>query len=151
MRHCSACETDKSDEDFSWRNRAKQIRQNRCRVCYASYQKTHYSNNKEKYVAKARRWNATNELDNKKLLLAYLQEHPCVDCGEPDFEVLEFDHREPGLKEFSVCNRLATYTWTTLKREIDKCDVRCANCHRRKTNKQFGFWRADYSIDATST
>ena len=62
----------------------------------------------------------------------YLSSHPCVDCGESDPVVLDFDHVR-GKKECDV-NALV-YGWSSLERlvrEIKKCDVRCANCHRRR-------------------
>jgi len=64
----------------------------------------------------------------------YLQRHACIDCGECDPIVLEFDHRDPAQKEFAI-SRLRTIpvSFARLKKEIAKCDVRCANCHRRKT------------------
>lgn len=70
---------------------------------------------------------------NKERIYEYLLVHPCVDCGESDPIVLEFDHVR-GTKKKNV-SRMAcgsTYSWTAIKIEIDKCDIRCANCHRRR-------------------
>jgi hypothetical protein len=65
-----------------------------------------------------------------------------VDCGENDPVVLEFDHRDPEQKVETICGLLRNLADNhTLLTEIAKCDVRCANCHRRKTAKQFG-WHA---------
>jgi len=64
----------------------------------------------------------------------YLLCHPCVDCGESDLDVLEFDHREPAKKKFLVGQ---APTAAAAKREIAKCDVRCANCHRRRHRREF--------------
>lgn len=82
-----------------------------------------------------------NELrrqENMRRIYEYLLAHPCVDCGETDPIVLEFDHVR-GEKKDGVVN-LACYGWKTVEIEIAKCDVRCANCHKRKTRKQLG-WR----------
>jgi hypothetical protein len=77
----------------------------------------------------------------RKQILAYLLEHPCVDCGESDPVVLDFDHRDPSTKFRSVSRMISgTPSWKRVREEIDKCDVRCANCHRRRTYKQFGFY-----------
>jgi hypothetical protein len=66
-------------------------------------------------------------------VVAYLLEHPCVDCGETDWQVLDFDHRDPGTKCDHVARLVHNASWATVLQEIEKCDVRCANCHRRKT------------------
>lgn len=67
-------------------------------------------------------------------VVGYLQSHGCSDCGETDWRVLEFDHRDPETKSSSVADLVTNNA--NMKRiweEIEKCDVRCANCHRRKT------------------
>lgn len=72
----------------------------------------------------------------------YLSTHPCVDCGESDPRVLEFDHVR-GRKKSNIGN-LATqgYSIESVRREIAKCEVRCANCHRRKTYDDRGWFTA---------
>lgn len=63
---------------------------------------------------------------------AYLELHACVDCPESDSVVLDFDHVR-GEKKKSVSDLVATgYSLTAIDDEIAKCEVRCANCHRRR-------------------
>lgn len=87
-------------------------------------------------------------IKNARRVFDYLLEHPCVDCGEPDPVVLDFDHRVPGEKSFNICVRRLDTGWDKIKAEIDKCDVRCANCHRRRTARQFDWhkltWYTEY-------
>jgi hypothetical protein len=68
----------------------------------------------------------------RKFVVDYLAEHPCVDCGEDDVEVLQFDHLRNKKYNISamVCNGYRVYT---IKQEMDKCEVRCANCHIKIT------------------
>lgn len=41
----------------------------------------------------------------------------------------------------SISRMLTTgYCWETIKKEIDKCEVRCGNCHRIKTANQFNWY-----------
>jgi hypothetical protein len=66
-------------------------------------------------------------------VLAFLKEHPCVDCGEDDLRVLEFDHVR-GVKLAAVTKLMyQKRPLAILQVEIAKCEVRCANCHRKKT------------------
>ncbi len=68
---------------------------------------------------------------------AYLKEHPCVDCGEPDWRVLEFDHIDPASKSFSISRGIADgRNIDSIKTEIKKCEVRCCNCHRIRTRRE---------------
>ena len=73
-------------------------------------------------------------------LVEFLAANPCVDCGEADPVVLEFDHL--GDKAFSISKGLPDRNWQTVLDEIAKCDVVCANCHRRRTARRGGFVRA---------
>ncbi len=72
----------------------------------------------------------------------YLATHPCVDCGENDLRLMEFDHVR-GQKKAAITvlvNRPSG--WKTIEDEIAKCEVRCANCHRIKTCEQQGWYRS---------
>jgi hypothetical protein len=79
---------------------------------------------------------------NRDALLAYLIAHPCVDCGETDPRCLDFDHRDPRRKKASISRLIGYAEWDDLLLEIAECDVRCANCHRKRTAQQFRWWNA---------
>jgi hypothetical protein len=81
---------------------------------------------------------------NRAFIREYLLGHPCVDCGERNPALLEFDHQRDKLREVS---RMA---WSSvpleaLTREIAKCEVRCVNCHTRRTAQQMG-WRKSNEV-----
>ena len=77
--------------------------------------------------------------ENQQKIIAYLKQHPCVDCGETDIVVLQFDHVR-GKKRTEI-GKMISYSWESILIEIAKCEVRCANDHLRKTAKQQGFYR----------
>ena len=59
-------------------------------------------------------------------------EQGCVDCGyRAHPQALEFDHRDPKAKLFNISEK--NYSWDRMLKEIAKCDIRCANCHRVRT------------------
>jgi hypothetical protein len=69
---------------------------------------------------------------NLLFLERYLAAAPCVDCGEVDPAVLDFDH--VGVKRYGVVQlAYREASIASLEREIGECEVRCANCHRRRT------------------
>ena len=75
----------------------------------------------------------------RKFVIEYLSVNPCVDCGESNPIVLDFDHVR-GDKTDSVSRMVMVgFSIKKISEEINKCDVRCANCHRivtAKRNKQ---------------
>ena len=79
--------------------------------------------------------------DRRKWLYEYLLGHPCVDCGETDPVVLEFDHRR-GDKEIEISRAVNNWSLPRLCEEITKCDVLCANCHARRTAVDHGWLSA---------
>jgi hypothetical protein len=140
MRRCGRCKTEKPVEDFAWRRRRLEQRDNYCRPCRAAYKQEHYRANRRRYIESAMRRKRALVLERIEYLVAYLREHPCVDCGETDPVVLEFDHLRD--KEFEIGAGLRDRHWQSVLDEIAKCDVVCANCHRRRTARRGGFIRA---------
>lgn len=134
MRRCSRCRQAKPDEDFAWRYKAEALREAYCRPCRAEYKQSHYARNKQRYADQARDWKQAAFQERSQLLLTYLASHPCVDCGESDPVVLEFDHL--GNKRFDVGEGFWNRAWDAVLKEIKKCDVVCVNCHRRRTARR---------------
>jgi len=103
-------------------------------------QKRHYEANKELYKKRAIAHSKKVMKEKQEYICSYLRDHPCVDCDEADIIVLEFDHRDRTNKRFNI-GCLKGWSLQTLKVEVAKCDVRCANCHRRKTYQEHGGYR----------
>ena len=66
----------------------------------------------------------------RRFLLIQERGGMCVDCGESNPLVLQFDHRDPTTKT-SIVNRF--HALDRKREEAYKCDIRCANCHQLKT------------------
>ena len=139
-KRCCRCGQLKPAEAFSFKDRQRGILHSYCRACHATWNREHYERTRATYLATARRNNARYQAENLRRLVQYLLEHRCVDCDEGDPLVLDFDHRDRSTKRMAVSNLLRYTSWAALEAEIAKCDVRCANCHRRRTAQQFG-WR----------
>ena len=67
-------------------------------------------------------------------IIEYFRANPCIDCGETDPLVLEFDHLRD--KKFEVSQAFYGRSWQSILDEIAKCYVVCANCHRRRTARR---------------
>lgn len=119
------------------------------------WSRNYYLNNKEKVKQLTKKSNSkrkdqileTNRLikqRNYAFLWRWLKMFgKCIDCGITDDRVLEFDHvsgdKVAGVKR--LADGLASLE--RLKTEIRKCEVRCCNCHRIKTQEQLG-WRSKW-------
>lgn len=143
-KKCCTCHRDLPITQFNVRRAAKDGLQSRCRECSAQW----YEVNKESHQRNVAARNAAVRAEYNKRIIAYLRDHPCVDCGESDLRVLDFDHRDPTLKE-DVIGRLLQrrFRWELIAAEIAKCDVRCANCHRKRTAEMFGWGRHVAQMD----
>ena len=59
----------------------------------------------------------------------------CLDCGENNPIVLDFDHIHN--KKYNVSRMIHDgFSWAAIKKEIAKCEVVCANCHRIRTHNR---------------
>lgn len=104
-----------------------------------AYARKHYRANKSVYMQRARAHTGKVRAIVRQALVDHLLVHPCIDCGEADIIVLEFDHRPSSEKSFNIADAVARgYSLETTLAEMAKCDVRCANCHRRETYRRLG-------------
>lgn len=137
---CCMCGAKKPLEEYNKNKGRKDGLQSRCRPCDKKRSiKLYYARGevgrKKIYANKeARRW------ERRAWIFEYLLCHPCVDCGEKDPIVLEFDHRDPSKKKGNMAQLVSEASLKKVKQEVKKCDVRCANCHRTKTALERGFW-----------
>lgn len=134
-KFCPACDKWKPRSEFP-KNRAKKDGLgSQCKECKRQIQHEWYRKNREQHIAacKVVRQNLVERVQRK--VYDYLCAHPCVGCGEDDPVILEFDHRRN--KEANVSSLVNQgCSWARVLREIRKCQIRCANCHRRKTARE---------------
>ena len=96
-----------------------------CKKCMRLYNKKYYQKFKPRIIKR--------ELEKKKKLNKFVREIrgelSCITCGENHPAVLDFHHRDPNTKDFSISQ--ARYkTEKRIIEEMKKCDVLCSNCHR---------------------
>jgi hypothetical protein len=132
---CYRCGEEKPAHEFAWRRRKRNQRDSFCRPCRSAYHREHYLANKQRYIDQASVSKSKLRRERTLYLLEYFVTHPCCDCGETDPVVLEFDHLDPDEKAFTIGTALSHRNWQTILDEIEKCQVVCANCHRRRHYK----------------
>ena len=101
----------------------------------AKWHRDYYARTKETRIELKRADQKRQRTRNRLFIFEYLASHACVDCGEKDPIVLDFDHLHSKIKDVSD---MSSSGWSIRKiqEEIDKCEVRCSNCHRRITHKR---------------
>jgi hypothetical protein len=63
----------------------------------------------------------------------------CKNCGyNKCIQALDFHHRDPQEKDFNLGGKHC-YSWKRLKKELDKCDLLCSNCHREEHAKNYTY------------
>jgi len=142
MKTCSLCKREKSLAEFNQNHTRKDGLQTKCRDCSQQRSKTYYGRNKTRMRSVIARRKKEVIKENRLKLVDYLLGHPCVDCSESDIVVLDFDHVRRTKKTHVTRMVIQGYAWETILQEIAKCEVRCANCHRRKTSRERGFFRS---------
>ena len=142
MNTCTKCKKEKALGEFSFKNKKLGIRHRQCKNCTRLLIKNHYINNRKYYLNKTLIRNKVLRSETNIFIQRYLSGHPCVDCGESDITVLEFDHKGEVQKLMAVSSMIrAQYSISKIRSEIEKCEVRCANCHRRKTARDFKWYK----------
>ena len=100
---CSQCGKELPLDAFPWRDKSKGTRRANCKECHSNYMKKQYAFKKMK----------------------------CAKCGESRGYVLDFHHIDPTQKENTIARMTSNKSnLNDIQKEVDKCIVLCANCHR---------------------
>lgn len=141
MKICTKCNVEKPLDDFHWRSKAKGTKQAQCKPCKNGYHLNHI----KVYRERSRQRNKAWRTEFREYLCGFLSENPCIDCGESDIRVLEFDHRDDEEKLYTVAEMgRGDRSLDKVASEIAKCDIRCVNCHRVRTAIQSNRWRPEH-------
>ncbi len=117
------------------------VRNNSCRDCQHAFNKDYYEGDaKERHLQQVKERTEAARETAREYVYQHLLRHPCEVCGETDPRVLEFHH--VGEKDNTV-TRMVTGGWSIrrIQEEIDKCQVLCANDHRRVTVEERNWYR----------
>lgn len=128
-RTCIKCEEEKLISEFSKQssNADGSGYKSYCRLCYKDMRRKYYLKDPKKQINRSKR--SRERLQYEFQLLKSKLE--CENCGESDPRCLDFHHINPKLKLKPVRDCFFKNGKTVAEQEINKCEVLCANCHRK--------------------
>ena len=128
MKKCTICRKTKDKSEFNKRSSAKDGLQNNCRQCSNVVSQRHYDVNKSSYFKRRKK----SRKDKRSFINEIKKSAKCKLCSEDETCCLDFHHRDPKEKDFElgIAANLGRSKERILK-EIAKCVVVCANCHRK--------------------
>lgn len=143
MYRCTKCKTEKEATEFHKRSSRPNGLKSWCKVCANTHETSKSPEAKKIRFNQIKVNEKVRRLELFEKLKAYTEEKGgCKTCGELDYVVLEFDHRDRSDKSFTISSAVGrVITWNKLLIELEKCDILCANCHRRKTAIEMNWYK----------
>jgi hypothetical protein len=140
-KKCSLCGLEKPLNHYN-KNKGTPDGFNRvCKSCSKKRSKQYYSENSSLHKKNVNDRNQRVRIEQRREIFEFHKKNPCVDCGNNNPVVLDFDHKDGVIKKHNISEMIGTYSWANILNEIEKCEVRCANCHRIRTAKQQGWYK----------
>lgn len=145
-KKCTKCGEIKPGNQFFVRNKSTGRLHAQCKICYQihrlNYQRAHYEKYKDAYKTRAKAYRDKKRQEFRDQIYGFLINQSCNDCGESDIRVLEFDHLDKDKKAFSISQAFKLGKKPEeIDAEIKKCQILCANCHKKRTAKQFNWYK----------
>lgn len=134
------CKLSKPYSEFNKNKCRKDGYNSYCRMCSNAHGRVYYRANQKRMVKQIKQSAIKRIRTIRQYLYDLTYASGCIDCGENNPVVLEFDHRCDKIKNISILVH-AGQSLTSIKKEVAKCDIRCANCHRKKTAVDFNWYK----------
>ena len=130
MKTCSRCELNKPASEFRKDSSRKDGLYVYCKDCCKKVSHKRYRERHAPAVAKRSKERDTLHRERINSIKA---QNGCNRCDENDHRCLDFHHIDPTTKVFVIGNNIKR-SWVVLEQEIEKCEILCANCHRKHHN-----------------
>lgn len=139
-KQCNKCGFEKQIKEFPKKYDTKDGYAARCKICCRADCLAYDAKNRKELNKKKGTVLNYKRIVNRNYSFYYLKEHPCVECGETDPALLQFDHLRD--KYYSVSKMIQRgFLLFKIIEEINKCQVLCANCHARKTSQDQNWYK----------
>lgn len=147
-KHCPRCKEDLPKSSFTKSASRKDGLQAYCSVCMKKYRREHYNSNKQQYYDRNNRLSAVR----RQSIVDIKNTTPCTDCGviyKDEPWLTEFDHVR-GEKKMQISSMVYSgWSQESIEKELDKCELVCLICHRRRTALRGGWLvnRFEYMLE----
>ena len=151
MRLIRCCRCDEAKPEEQYAPSARLRRPNGtgmwCRSCRCDYQNGRLRS-EPALAAKKRAYDRAYKKATQQRVEAIKVLRGCELCGEKHPGVLDFHHRDPKGKTMTVSRAVYGRGWAAVEAEMAKCELLCANCHRKKhyDEKTGAWWPADQAM-----
>jgi len=116
--------------------RKKTIKKNKkkCKFCNRSFNKEHYlhygGNERSMCLDCWAQMRSERKLKIREYLNDFKKKSKCIECGYENPVALQFHHKNPKEKKYTISLMVSQgYPIESIEKEIEKCDILCANCH----------------------
>ena len=142
---CGLCKEEKHFLNFNKNKSQTNGYQTICKECNRERSRKYYKDNPEVHKENVIKRNKIISEKLNDFIIKHLLNNPCVDCGEKDIRTLQFDHISPIEKKYNISDMVQNHvSESKIVEEIKKCEVRCANCHAKRTAIQFNWYKQFY-------
>ena len=132
-KHCGKCGRLKPLAEYSKNASRPDGLNNHCKGYHKIARRKHYLRNQTKIRAQIKKY----KVETSKMIRSIKAHTPCNDCEKfYPYYVMDFDHRPGEQKEFAIGAQNKSRGKQQLLKEIAKCNLVCANCHRERTYKR---------------
>ena len=123
-------------EKFPWSNKSKGLRHHACSSCRYKSEVRRYNKTpeaKQRRRAQGVKWEKKHRAHLRSIINEIKLNSGCVDCkGTFHPSIMEFDHVR-GTKKYGIAEMVSQgMSEDVILKEIEKCEVRCAPCHRTR-------------------
>lgn len=128
---CTRCDIRKKTSSFdSQVIKGKRYYKPYCSGCKSANYRKRKPEITKRIAEKCRQKYRANQLAMKIEILKHVGQETCKKCGYSDVRALSFHHRDQREKSFEISKGFThSVGIEALKKEAEKCDVLCMNCH----------------------